>query len=66
MSAAKRAALDGPVFVPTVDAPAYAAAKTIITAWPGPTLPEVMDGIAGGEGIDSSHRLTQVRGASFD
>ncbi|MBK9347825.1 MAG: prevent-host-death protein [Burkholderiales bacterium] len=72
VSAAKRAALDGPVFITDRGRPAYALLQIDdyyrMAGKSGPTLLEVMDGIAGGEGIDfEPPRLTlQVRGASFD
>ena len=72
VSAAKRAAVDGPVFITDRGRPAFALLKIDdyyrMAGKSGPSLLEVMDGIAGGEGIDfEPPRLTlQVRGASFD
>ena len=56
VSAAKRAALDGPVFITDRGRPAYALLKMEeyyrITGHLTPSLLEVMDGIAGGADID--------------
>ncbi len=56
VSAAKRAAIDGPVFITDRGRPAYALLKIEdyyrITGHDGPTLLDVMDGIPGGDGFE--------------
>ena len=56
VSAAKRAAVDGPVFITDRGRPAYALLNIDdyyrIAGNAGPSLLDVMDGIPGGEGID--------------
>ena len=56
VSAAKRAAVDGPVFITDRGRPAYALLKIDdyyrMAGKSAPSLLEVMDGILGGEGID--------------
>lgn len=72
VSAAKRAAVDGPVFITDRGRPAFALLKIDdyyrIAGNTGPSLLDVMDGIPGGEGIDfNPPRLNlHVDGASFD
>jgi hypothetical protein len=56
VSAAKRATVDGPVFITDRGRPAFALLKIDdyyrMTGKSAPSLLEVMDGIPGGEGID--------------
>jgi len=56
VSAAKRATVDGPVFITDRGRPAFALLKIDdyyrMTGKSAPYLLEVMDGIPGGEGID--------------
>jgi hypothetical protein len=56
VSAAKRAAVDGPVFITDRGRPAFALLKIDdyyrMAGKAAPSLLEVMDGIPGGEGID--------------
>lgn len=56
VSAAKRAAVDGPVFITDRGRPAFALLKIDdyhrLAGKTAPSLLEVMDGIPGGEGID--------------
>ena len=72
VSAAKRAAVDGPVFITDRGRPAFALLKIDdyyrIVGNTGPSLLDVMDGIPGGQDIDfNPPRLKlQVDGASFD
>jgi len=72
VSAAKRAAVDGPVFITDRGRPAFALLKIDdyyrMTGKQVPSLLEVMDGIAGGENIDfDPPRLNiQIQAASLD
>ena len=72
VSAAKRAAVDGPVFITDRGRPAFALLKIDdyyrMAVKAAPSLLEVMDGIAGGEGIDfDPPRLKiQIQAASLD
>lgn len=72
VSAAKRAAIDGPVFITDRGRPAFALLKIDdyyrIAGNTGPSLLDVMDGIPGGQDIDfNPPRLNlQVDCASFD
>ena len=72
VSAAKRAAVDGPVFITDRGRPAFALLKIDdyyrMAGNAAPSLLEVMDGIAGGEGIDfDPQRLKiQIEAASLD
>lgn len=72
VSAAKRAAVDGPVFITDRGRPAFALLKIDdyyrIAGQGGPSLLDVMDGIPGGEGIDfNPPRLhLQIQAASFE
>lgn len=72
VSAAKRAAVDGPVFITDRGRPAFALLKIDdyyrIAGNTGPSLLDVMDGIPGGQDIDfNPPRLNlQVDCASFD
>jgi prevent-host-death family protein len=72
VSAAKRAAVDGPVFITDRGRPAFALLKIDdyyrMAGKIAPSLLEVMDGIAGGEGIDfDPPRLKiQIPAASLD
>jgi hypothetical protein len=72
VSAAKRAALKGPVFITDRGRPAYALLKIEdyyrIAGHSTPSLLEVMDGIAGGVDIDfEPPRLgLQIQPASLD
>ncbi len=72
VSAAKRAAEDGPVFITDRGRPAFALLKiddyNRMVGNQTPSLLEVMDGIPGGEGIDfHPPRLKLgIEGASFD
>lgn len=72
VSAAKRAAVDGPVFITDRGRPAFALLKIDdyyrMSGKPAPSLLEVMDGILGGEDIDfDPPRLNvQVQAASLD
>ena len=72
VSAAKRAAVDGPVFITDRGRPAFALLKIDdyyrMTGKQVPSLLEVMDGIAGGENIDfDPPRLNiQIQAASMD
>ncbi len=72
VSAAKRAAVDGPVFITDRGRPAFALLKIDdyyrIAGNAGPSLLDVMDGIPGGQDIDfNPPRLNlQVDCASFD
>ena len=72
VSAAKRAALEGPVFITDRGRPAYALLKIEdyyrIAGQSTPSLLEVMDGIAGGVDIDfEPPRLgLQIQPASLD
>lgn len=56
VSAAKRAAVDGPVFITDRGRPAFALLKIDdyyrITGHDAPTLLDVMDGIPGGDGFE--------------
>ena len=72
VSAAKRAAVDGPVFITDRGRPAFALLKIDdyyrIAGQNERSLLDVMDDIAGGDGIDfNPPRLDlQIRSASFD
>lgn len=72
VSAAKRAAVDGPVFITDRGRPAFALLKIDdyyhIVGKGKPSLLDVMDGIPGGDAIDfEPPRLDlQIQGASFD
>ena len=72
VSAAKRAAVDGPVFITDRGRPAFALLKIEdyyrIVGKSEPTLLDVMDGIAGGDQIEfDPPRLDfQSRSISFD
>lgn len=72
VSAAKRAAVDGPVFITDRGRPAFALLKIDdyyrMTGKQAPSLLEVMDGIAGGANIDfDPPRLhLQIQPASLD
>ena len=72
VSAAKRAAVDGPVFITDRGRPAFALLKIDdyyrIAGNTGPSLLDVMDSIPGGQDIDfNPPRLNlQVDCASFD
>ncbi len=72
VSAAKRAAVDGPVFITDRGRPAFALLKIDdyyrIAGNTGPSLLDVMDGIPGGQDIDfNPPRLKlQVDNAPFD
>lgn len=72
VSAAKRAATEGPVFITDRGRPAFALLKIDdyyrIVGQSGPSLLDVMDSIPGGESIDfTPPRLNlQIHGASFD
>lgn len=72
VSAAKRAAVDGPVFITDRGRPAFALLKIDdyyrIAGQSKPSLLEIMDGIPGGDAIDfDPPRLhLQIQGASFD
>ncbi len=72
VSAAKRAAVDGPVFITDRGRPAFALLKIDdyyrIAGSTGPSLLDVMDGIPGGQEIHfNPPRLNlQVDSASFD
>ena len=71
VSAAKRAAVDGPVFITDRGRPAFALLKIDdyyrIAGQGKTTLLDVMDGIPGGDDIDfDPPRLNlQIQGASF-
>lgn len=72
VSAAKRAAVDGPVFITDRGRPAFALLKIDdyyrMSGKSAPSLLEIMDGIASGENIDfDPPRLSlQVQAASLD
>ncbi len=72
VSAAKRAAVSGPVFITDRGRPAFALLKIDdyyrIAGQNEPSLPDVMEGIADGEGIDfDAPRLTlDIQGAVLD
>lgn len=72
VSAAKRAAVDGPVFITDRGRPAFALLKIDdyyrIAGQSELSLLDVMDGIPGGDGIDfNPPRLNlQIQSASFD
>lgn len=72
VSAAKRAAVDGPVFITDRGRPAFALLKIDdyyrIAGQSKPSLLDIMDGIPGGDVIDfNPPRLNlQIKGASFD
>jgi hypothetical protein len=72
VSAAKRAAVDGPVFITDRGRPAFALLKIDdyyrMAGQGEPSLLDVMDAIPGGEGIDFEAPRLQlnVKGAAFD
>ena len=72
VSAAKRAAVDGPVFITDRGRPAFALLKIDdyyrIAGQSKPSLLDVMDGIPGGDVIEfEPPRLSlQIQGASLD
>ena len=72
VSAAKRAAAKGPVFITDRGRPAFALLKIDdyyrITGQDGPTLLQLMEGIPGGEGIafDPEPLAVGLRGAGLD
>ena len=72
VSAAKRAAAKGPVFITERGRPAFALLKIDdyyrITGQVGPTLLQLMEGIPGGEGIafDPEPLAVGLRGAGLD
>lgn len=72
VSAAKRAAVDGPVFITDRGCPAFALLKIDdyyrIVGQSKPSLLDVMDAIPGGGSIDfNPPRLNlRIQGASFD
>jgi len=72
VSAAKRAAVDGPVFITDRGRPAFALLKIDdyyrMAGQSKPSLLDIMDSIPGGEAIDfDPPRLKlQIKGASFD
>lgn len=72
VSAAKRAAVDGPVFITDRGRPAFALLKIDhyyrIIGQTKDSLLDVMDGIPGGDAIDFEppHLNLQIQGASFD
>ena len=72
VSAAKRAAVDGPVFITDRGRPAFALLKIDdyyrIAGQSKPSLLDIMDSIPGGEAIefDPPRLKLQIKGASFD
>ena len=72
VSAAKRAAADGPVFITDRGRPAFALLKIDdyyrIAGQSKPSLLDIMDSIPGGEAIefDPPRLNLQIKGASFD
>jgi hypothetical protein len=72
VSAAKRAAVDGPVFITDRGRPAYALLKIDdyyrMAGQSKPSLLDIMDSIPGGEAIefDPPRLNLQIKGASFD
>jgi hypothetical protein len=72
VSAAKRAAVDGPVFITDRGRPAFALLKIDdyyrIAGQSKPSLLDVMDGIPGGDSMEfEPPRLSlQIQGASLD
>lgn len=72
VSAAKRAAADGPVFITDRGRPAFALLKIDdyyrIAGQSELSLLDIMDGIPGGDGIDfdPSRLNLKIDGASFD
>jgi hypothetical protein len=72
VSAAKRAAVDGPVFITDRGRPAFALLKIDdyyrIAGQSKPSLLDIMDSIPGGEAIefDPPRLNLQIKGASFD
>lgn len=72
VSAAKRAAVDGPVFITDRGRPAFALLKIEdyyrIAGHEGPTLLDVMDGIPGGDGFefDAPRLDIQTRSVALD
>ena len=72
VSAAKRAAVDGPVFITDRGRPAFALLKIDdyyrMAGQSKPSLLDIMDSIPGGEAIefDPPRLNLQINGASFD
>lgn len=72
VSAAKRAAVDGPVFITDRGRPAFALLKIDdyyrMAGQSKPSLLDIMDSIPGGEVIefDPPRLNLQIKGASFD
>ena len=72
VSAAKRAAVDGPVFITDRGRPAFALLKIDdyyrMAGQSKPSLLDIMDSIPGGEAIefDTPRLNLQIKGASFD
>lgn len=72
VSAAKRAAVDGPVFITDRGRPAFALLKIDdyyrIAGQSKPSLLDIMDSIPGGEAIefDPPRLNLQIKGVSFD
>ena len=72
VSAAKRAAVDGPVFITDRGRPAFALLKIDdyyrMAGQSKPSLLDIMDSIPGGEAItfDPPRLNLQIKGASFD
>ena len=72
VSAAKRAAVDGPVFITDRGRPAFALLKIDdyyrMAGQSKPSLLDIMDSIPGGEAIefDPPRLKLQIKGASFD
>ena len=65
VSAAKRAALEGPVFITEQGCPTFALLKIddyyCMAGNAAPSLLEMMDGIPGGEGIDFDPHKLELR-----
>jgi PHD/YefM family antitoxin component YafN of YafNO toxin-antitoxin module len=70
VSAAKRAAVDGPVFITDRGRPAFALLSIDeyhrMTGQQTPSLLALMDGIAGGEGIDFEPPRLHIQPTSLD
>ena len=72
VSAAKRAAIEGPVFITDRGRPAFALLKIDdyyrMAGQSKPSLLDIMDSIPGGEAIafDPPRLNLQIKGASFD
>ncbi len=72
VSAAKRSAVDGPVFITDRGRPAFALLKIDdyyrMAGQSKPSLLDIMDSIPGGEAIefDPPRLNLQIKGASFD